>query len=86
MAKKNMAVSPKISQVPVTPIAPGRKPVPSQLERNDHPVVVNGKERFLTPMAIEVAIQRGDDVELPKDSRITIPQYLQDKSNCRGCG
>jgi hypothetical protein len=84
--KKTATKAPKVSKVPVTDIEPGRRPRSARLERNDHLVTVNGKERYLTPMAIETAIQRGDNVELPKDSRITIPPYLQEKSNCRGCG
>ena len=77
----------QVRKVPVERNVPEhRKPsIPSE-NRNDHPVTVNGKDRYLTPMAIEVAIQRGDDVQLPKDSRITVPNYLAEKENCGGCG
>jgi len=84
MAKKRAAT--KVTKVPVSDIEPGRRPRAAKLERNDHLVTINGNERYLTPMAIETAIQRGDDVQLPADTRITIPQYLQEKSNCNGCG
>jgi len=54
--------------------------------RNDHLVTINGHSRMLTRMAIETAVQRGDDVELPKGSRITLPDYLSEKANCGNCG
>ena len=59
---------------------------PLMMNRNDNMVIVNGHERYLTTAAIEVAIQRGDEVELPKGSKVVVSGYLKEKKNCFGCG
>jgi len=60
--------------------------LPLMRNRADNLVIVNGHERYLTVSSIEVAIQRGDEVELPKGSKVTVPAYLKEKKNCFGCG
>jgi len=59
---------------------------PLMRNRQDNLVIVNGHERYLTVSSIEVAIQRGDEVELPKGTKVVVPAYLKEKSNCFGCG
>ena len=53
---------------------------------NDIKVKVNGHSRWLTKGAIEVAIQRGQDVEIPKGSPYIPPPHLEGHENCKGCG
>jgi len=52
----------------------------------DIKVNINGHERWVTKGVIETAIQRGQDVTLPKGSPFVIPGHLKEFENCKGCG
>ena len=73
------------TNLPVKQKAPDVKA--QHIGRGDHVVFVNGKKRTLSRDAVIVLIQQGKDVEIPKNSNLTIGlDEISDNSNCRGCG
>jgi len=86
--KQPKAAAPKApSKVEQVQLPPRHLSEDNQFQRgHDYRVTVNGHPRWLTKGSIETAIQRGQDVEVPKGSSYVVPGYLSQKSNCRGCG
>jgi len=74
------------SKVKKVKVADREVTLPLMRNRSDNLVIINGHERYLTVASIEVAIQQGNEVELPKGTKVVIPAYLKEKKNCFGCG
>ena len=81
--KQELDTSKGVTKVKVKQVEPTEPPLK---EGNDFKVFVEGLERWLCKDGIEVLLQQGKDVEIPKGSPYTPPPHFVEKENCRGCG